>query len=118
MSMSMSGADLIEFVSQELDRAGYSFHEGDDGNGEEGNWFCWSDGKCDVETGDTVPGDVNALADALQHALRRLADAERSNRELRDAIEAVRAHDRRLDDAEEAPTGDDYNEVLSMLGAA
>lgn len=38
--------------------------------------------------------------------------------ELRRLIDAVRTYDEKLDRLEEAPTGDDYNEIIRILGVA
>ena len=74
--MATSNGDVIATLSTVLAAAGYSLHEGDKDNDEHGfgtHWFCWSDGKTDVEAGDNHPDMEGAYEDALQHMAARLA---------------------------------------------
>lgn len=66
-AMGLSFYAVGEHLEGLLADAGYTFHEGDDGAGRYGYWFCWTDGKCDIETGETRDERLGALMDAADH---------------------------------------------------
>ena len=70
--MSLSCEDVVEHITSLLDKAGYSFHEGEDPGtpelGMNAHWFCWAaPGMADCEVGETVDTPLAALITALDH---------------------------------------------------
>jgi hypothetical protein len=54
-----------------LAEAGYSFYDGPDdipfGEPQQRYWFCWTDGKCDVESGPDCVSMLGAVHSAMEH---------------------------------------------------
>lgn len=68
----LSGWDVADHLVTLLEEVGYSFHSGDDGSLptpklDEKHWWCWSDGKCNVEIGESQDSPLAALMDAADH---------------------------------------------------
>ena len=66
-------------------------------------------------------GTLQSIIDALKTLVDGAPDIAKINRAYVSAIalrDGIRRHDARLDQAEAAPTGDDYNEILERLGLA
>lgn len=60
--------DLEQRQVELLKRVGYTVHWGDNTDPmHNGWWFCWSDGRMDIEAGETVDSERVAWMSALDH---------------------------------------------------
>lgn len=66
----VSSWDVVDHLDEKLKEAGYSFHSGDVEELGESFWWCWTDGKCDVETGEYCDSALLSLMDATSHWFR------------------------------------------------
>lgn len=69
--MSINNSDIVDRMEVLLASAGYTFHDGPDdipfGDQQQRHWFCWTDGKCDVEVGEDCTNGLEAIASAMEH---------------------------------------------------
>ena len=71
--MAMNASDLLDVVAEQLQRAGYTFHQDETDVPpvpgcvpEARHWFTWTDG-INAETSDDFSGAIEAQAGALEH---------------------------------------------------
>ena len=65
--MTYSCADFVADTTELLKKAGYTLHERIDEDGDTVYWFCWSDGKVDIESGDDCYDELHCTFSAIHH---------------------------------------------------